>query len=120
MNWDIFDRPVTGVLVDGDKNISATKWFNLRWMWAFGWKKVVILKVVDEALAKRGYHVGFRAIDGTTKICRTLNDTRKFKVLLGHEDVVFFAVDVRGNEIEIMVEETLPRNSSLHMGIPQF
>lgn len=111
---------MTGAHVEGDKNVPATKWWNHLWLVLAGWKTMVVFQVMDEAKAEAGYRVGYKDKFGRCKVCHVVSNSRKFKMLIGHEGCTFFAVDLDGNELPILALERLPRDSDLHAGIPQF
>ena len=98
MGWKRFEGPdIRGSLIMGDDSASPTKWWNHLWLALWGWKTVVVFQVPREAI-ERGYRVGYRPFDGKTMLEETINYDRQFRMKVGREDCVFFAVMKNGLE----------------------
>lgn len=100
--WDTYNRPVVGVMVEGDKNSPPTRWWNHLYLAVFGWKVVTVFEVSAKD-AERGYSVGYLPIDGKGKVEIKLNYDRFFRMRNGHEDCTFFAINEKGEEVHIEV-----------------
>ena len=92
----------TGVLVQGDRwALPSTSFEPLMWIVRPLWTKKAALRLRNPEDAKRGYRVGFRNIWGETQVLDEIQYDRGFQMRVGREDVVFFALDLSGNEIPL-------------------
>ena len=92
MEWKRFEGPdIRGTLIMGDDSAPPTKWWNHLWLALWGWKTVVVFQVPREAI-ERGYRVGYRPFDGKTMLEEKPNYDKSFRMKVGREDCVFFAV----------------------------
>ncbi|MBU0540081.1 hypothetical protein KKF59_03225 [Patescibacteria group bacterium] len=98
MGWKKYEgQELYGTPVEGDKNASPTKWWNHLWLVLNGWKTVAVFRVSQEA-TERGYRVGYVPFDGSAVVNSVVNYHREFRMRVGHEDCVFFAVMTDGRE----------------------
>lgn len=117
--WSKFSRKIEGKLVKGDKTAPPTKWWNYHWLLWFGWKKVAVFKVSDEA-AKNGYHVGFKPSAGEAEVHLALCHSRTFKMAIGREDCIFFAIDEKGREVPLKLLAVAKKDEDQYSGAEQF
>ncbi|MDD5726509.1 MAG: hypothetical protein PHC53_03845 [Patescibacteria group bacterium] len=117
--WVKFSSGFRGQLVKGDKNAPPTKWWNYHWLLWFGWKCVAVFRVSDE-VAEKGYHVGFKPQTGEAEIHLALCHSRTFKMAIGHEDCVFFAIDEKGHEVPLKLLAIAKKNEDQYSGAEQF
>lgn len=119
MNWSKFSRAVEGRLIKGDKTVPPTTKWNYYWLRWFVWKRVVVFEVDREA-AGRGFRVGFKKPDGEAEVCLATCYSHRYKMRLGHEDCIFFAVNEQGREIPLKVVEIAHKDSDSHFGVELF
>ncbi|OGL66783.1 hypothetical protein A2856_03390 [Candidatus Uhrbacteria bacterium RIFCSPHIGHO2_01_FULL_63_20] len=124
MSWKKFDGSVTGTKVDGDPSVPATKWYNIWWLWLFGWKKVVVLKVDAELVLKPGgalmdpLYFGYQNIWGKAEVNDTPLTDITFLARRGREKCIFFVVDGDGKEVPLRVVTLTTKNDPLFKKFP--
>jgi hypothetical protein len=116
--WSKFSGKVEGLLVEGDKTMPPTTWWNFHWLYWFGWKRVVVFEVSPE-IASRGFHVGFKQ-GSEAKVHFATCRVRRFKLRLGHEDCTFFAIDDTGREVPIKLLDVAGKDEDWHLGAELF
>ena len=110
MSWKTFSGQVTGVKVDGDPTVPATRWYNHLWLLAFGWKKVAVF---DIANAGPGARVGYRPFTGEAMLCTVPLENEMFRVRIGHEACTFFVVDKDDKEVPIHLVKVTTKDDPL-------
>ncbi len=94
--WKSFDPTAVdfdGVKTSGDKRVPpTTKWKKLFLIWFF-WKRQALFMVEHSDHTKDGYKVGFYDKFGTCMVLDTIMHDRFFRVRVGHEPCIFFALD---------------------------
>src|SRR3989338_7487657 len=88
-----------GIMVLGDEKAPPTKWWNHWWLALWGWKKFALFSVAY--VPSSGYLVGFCDVNGNTYIQHKWQTSPDFRVRIGHEPCVFFAINAKGEEIVI-------------------
>ena len=114
--WTKYDtriHSVTGVEVQGDRNVPPTRWWNHLWLLWFGWKTVVLFEV-PQAIAEAGYQIGYWPSAGQPRINTTIYHHRFFQMRIGYENCRFFCMS-GGKEIHFIVVE---RNDTRIKDIP--
>ncbi len=105
------------VFVAGDTSAKSrtTRWSNL-WQTNFGWKRVSVMEVPRSCQA---FRAGFIDANGTAHVCTwTQKKVRKFAMLLGPDDGIFFALDEYGDQVPLdflafATKRSLPRSIRL-------
>lgn len=104
MFWRTYKGTATGLLLKGDGTVPHTTWWNHLWLRATRWKEVTILSVPHEIVA---YRVGYRAVNGHSMIRTRIMRAPAFAVRHGREDCHFFAVDLQGTELPLIIVRRL-------------
>lgn len=99
MSWKNHDGKFVGIMIEGDPSMPHTKWWNILWLLFFKWQRVVVLK----ANTVHPYYIGFRDFNGKTMLCNDRMWKTCFRAKVGREDCCFFAVNDRGQEINLEV-----------------
>ncbi|KAA0205545.1 hypothetical protein EDM68_05390 [Candidatus Uhrbacteria bacterium] len=100
--WKHYTGRVTGMRLDGDPKVPATRWWNHLYLLLFVWREITILEVPEGAAP---FRVGYKDDFGRAK-CRTRPVySRRFAVSHGHEPCTFFAVLYDGTEVPLRIVE---------------
>lgn len=88
-----------GILTSGDPAVPPTTRWNHLCLLFFVWKRATIFRV--SRMPDDGFHVGYIPQGGVPMYNTTIMTELNFRVKNGHEDCIFFAIDRRGNELEL-------------------
>ncbi|MDQ7814499.1 MAG: hypothetical protein RDU25_01695 [Patescibacteria group bacterium] len=105
---------IHGTLAKGDKTMPPTRWWNHLFLLWFKWDKVTVFEVASlnrEEKQVAPYRVGYKPQVGPAMLRDDLMTSRRFAVLNGNEDCVFFAVDENGNEVALLEIEQVSKDS---------
>lgn len=117
MAWKVYHGNAQGVVAKGDPRVPRTRWWNWPFLAWFTWKQVTVFQVM--ALdASKGYRVGYRPGKGKARYSTTILQTTRFKVKNGREDCAFFALDLEGKEVEIMIVRQSSVDSETFKDVP--
>lgn len=112
MTWKRYDGGFNGLVVEGDPCAPRVRWWN-RW-WVRSRLEVV---VVLEVTARRPYRVGYYEDGGQAMIStrlfrpglqRGLGGEQlgtRFRVLVGREERIYFAIDADDQEVPLVLVE---------------
>ena len=103
--WSKFDGAVQGTMVEGDRTVPATHWWNHWWLVWRGWQTVSVF----EALTDKPFRVGFRNQWGKAYLRSSPLTDRVFNALVGFEDCTFFAIDEDGREVPLTIVRRISR-----------
>jgi hypothetical protein len=103
--WREFKGSITGTRIGGDPKVRPTTVWNRRLMKLWGWKTVVIFRV-SFIEAQRGYRIGYKPLLRGGVVERTMYNgkvfyNQLFRMRIGREPCVFFAVNVKGSEVQL-------------------
>lgn len=107
--WKQYYGHAEGIKINGDPTVPMTTWFNLIWLKYFRWNKVSILRIPADK-AQMGYRIGYRPFKGPAKIKIQALFDDLVAILNGHEDCTFFAEDMNGEEIELVLESQVMKS----------
>jgi len=106
--WRKFDhKGIVGTRVYGDTRVASTNLFNWLYMKFWGWKTAIVFHVGDES-ARCGYRIGYQPIIGNARLNTTVFHDKVFRVRIGREDCVFFAVDRDLQEVSLRMGDRTP------------
>ena len=92
MKWKFIEtNHYRGAKTSGDLTVPKTTRWNKQILIWFFWKREALFRV-DKDFAESGYKIGFHDVFGNTMICTQEVHTKYFRVRIGHEPCVFFAV----------------------------
>ena len=91
-----------GITLEGDPKARPTTWWNWGYQVFHGWKMEVVLEINPD-IDPQKYQIGFKSKNSKWGWKRILPIGGLFKVKIGKEDVIFFALDHDGKEV--VVEE---------------
>ena len=100
----------TGILVKGDPSVPPTRWWNHLYLLWFGWKQVAVFWAPARAMTYFSYRIGYRTCTGEAFIRVKPIQDNCFRMLVGHEDVTFFAVDRSYQEVPIGLAKVTARD----------
>jgi hypothetical protein len=93
--WIKHSGEIMGVVVEGDKTTPPTWWIAIKpILIALFWKKVAVL----EFPGPTGFRIGYRDFRGDTRFSDK-DVGGRIRLLVGHEDVIFFGFTVMGMPI---------------------
>ncbi|MCX6785629.1 MAG: hypothetical protein NTZ18_02115 [Candidatus Komeilibacteria bacterium] len=90
---------IKGMVIEGDREVPPTKWYNILWMLLFGWKTVAVLSAQSE---EEEWYIGFEDFHGNWMLCQTPILDNNIAVKIGRESCRFFAIS--GPKPELMQE----------------
>lgn len=98
MAWKNYTGKIqNGILVEGDKTVPRTHWWNHLWLLWFRWTTHAVFVNVSFAPCR----VGYRDWRGKTKLNTEYTDY-DFRVRIGHEDCTFFGINAKGEEVALV------------------
>lgn len=89
---------VKGVYTNGDSSVPRTTALNIAFLRKFFWRTTMVFTVGLEE-AHRGYRVGYIPGLGTKRVFKDLLYHTQFRMLVGREGVIFFAINEKGEEV---------------------
>ena len=103
MFWKRFDSKELkgeGILIEGNPKVWKSRWWNYLLLVAFLWKRVCVLRV---HAGDSCYRLAYVRGDGVCKIYRKPIYGTIIRVGVRHEGHHFFAIDEKGNGIDISI-----------------
>lgn len=113
--WNTFDGAVTGLKIEGDPSVPATKWYNHPYLAMWGWKTVAVF----EAQTDGEYFYGYKPFEGDSQVSSTPMTSKRFKMKVGHEACTFFTVDKDGKEVALTLIERTTVDDKAYADVPQ-
>lgn len=115
--WEEYRGTAVGTRVAGDTTVPATNTLTHLYLRLVGWRMTAVLEVPLDAVID-GYRVGYRATDGTAKVHVTVYRDRQFRMRIGREDPIFFAVTPSGLEVPLTLIARVPFDDPAYEAIP--
>ena len=117
-DWVVFPEAVRGIRIKGDKDAPPTRGrLQHLYLKLFGWKTVAVLEL-DTQDARFGYRVGFVPFRGPAMINKQVLDQTCFRIRVGHEDVVFFALRSNGTELRLRLVAVTTEDNPRYEHLP--
>lgn len=116
--WNAYEGNVKGVRIEGDASAPPTRWYNHAFLALWGWKKVAVLRVADETRARSGYRVGYKPFEGPSRVNDEVFRDPAFRMKVGREDPIFFAVGLDGIEIPLEVLAVTDVSDARYASVP--
>jgi hypothetical protein len=103
--WKSFKGTIAGTQVEGDPKVRPTTIWNWLPMKLWGRKTTVVFRV-SFTEAQRGYRIGYKPLLQGGVVGRAMYNgkvfhNQLFRVRIGRESCIFFAVGVKGSEVQL-------------------
>jgi hypothetical protein len=101
MGWNVYDKKVNGVRLQGDQTMPPTRWWNHLFLLWFRWSLWSVCEVPEGA---GPYQIGYVPFQGPARLRSEPINTRRFAVRHGREDCTFFVLACNdGRELPINI-----------------
>ncbi len=120
--WEPYVGPAreNGVRVKGDTSVSPTANPVLHaWLRLVGWRTVAVLEVPPQA-ATAGYRVGFVPFTGDARLHAAIRTGPRFRMRVGREDPIFFAVAKDGSEVPLTLVARTSKDDPRYADLPLY
>ncbi|MBU1032435.1 MAG: hypothetical protein ABH820_02750 [Patescibacteria group bacterium] len=120
--WKKFNaNEIVGVEIKGDSFAPPTRWWNHFFLALWGWTTVAVFQVIRPIHTLNGYRIGYKPFKGPARVMsKALKDDPMFRMKIGHEDCIFFAIDLNGEEVPIELVKRTHNKDPEYKGIPLY